>query len=167
VLVRNVVETARRTRKHAALGSGMDVVDEKGIATLERSVVSGRYFATASAALEEACNALPEGLRRVLLLRYEEGLALADIARLRRIHESTVIRHIQEAQAHLRLSTRRALARSGLSSPAISECIHDLLYNPRYSLLAALKRANRNGPLRAGCVLSRANDSSVQVKETN
>ena len=144
VLVRNVLETARRARINAVeFGPKVDIVDESGVAKVESWVLSGRYYGAATAALREACDALPQRFRRVLLLRYEEGLALADIARLLHVHESTVIRQIQEAQSILRLSTRRALQKNGLSSQAISECIHDLVCNPRYSLLATLTSVSR------------------------
>jgi RNA polymerase sigma-70 factor (ECF subfamily) len=151
VLVRNVLETARRARINAVgFGPKLDIVDASGVAKVESWVLSGRYYEAASAALREACDALPPRFRRVLLLRYQESLALSDIARLLRIHESTVIRQIQDAQAFLRLSTHRALRKTGLSSQAISECNHDLVCNPRYSLLATLTNVSRQDCAAAG-----------------
>jgi RNA polymerase sigma-70 factor (ECF subfamily) len=142
VVVRNALETARRARLNAVeLSSVFDIADESGVAKVESWVLSGRYYDAASAALSQACDALPPRFRRVLLMRYEQGLALADIARLLHIHESTVIRNIQDAQLIVRLSTRKALQKRGLSTQAISECIHDLVCNPRYSLLATLTSA--------------------------
>jgi len=151
VLVRNVLESARRARLNAVeLNPALDIADESGVAKVESSMLSSRYYDAASAALTQACQGLPPRFRRLLLLRYEEGLALADIARLLHIHESTVIRNIQDAQLLLRLSTRRALQKRGLSTSAISECIHDLVCNPRHSVLATLTSASRSDVPAAG-----------------
>jgi len=76
------------------------------------------------AALKGALAALPDRQRAVLRLHYVDGLRLAEIGRLYRVHESTVSRWVTRAaeevadQARRRLTERLSLSGSSLDSLA-------------------------------------------------
>jgi RNA polymerase sigma-70 factor (ECF subfamily) len=76
------------------------------------------------AALEEALGALPDRQRAVLRLHHVDGLRLAEIGRLYRVHESTVSRWLARAaeevadQTRRRLTERLSLSGSSLDSLA-------------------------------------------------
>ena len=65
---------------------------------------------------------------RMLLLRYQRGLLLEEIAKLLSIHPSTVCRQLDRVHDRLRREVITTLTRThGLSESVVDECLRDVL----------------------------------------
>jgi RNA polymerase sigma-70 factor (ECF subfamily) len=101
-------------------------------------------------AVTEALAALPAPDRLLLSLYYVQELTLAQIARLRGVHEATVSRRLQNIRVELRHSVEFVLAKGGagqngrpavkgLSSTEIRRCLDYALEDGPLNLTAALE----------------------------
>ena len=82
-----------------------------------------RENATALAqALRREVEALPPLQRLLLAWYYVDGLRLAQIARLRAVHESTVSRDLEAVRWRLRKRVEKRLRAEGFSAARIAEC---------------------------------------------
>lgn len=100
-------------------------------------------------AICECLATLPAADRLLLSLYYVRELTLAQIARLRGVHEATVSRRLQNIRVELRQSVEETLARgssaqngrpaaNGLSSAEIRRCLDYALEDGSFDLTAAL-----------------------------
>jgi RNA polymerase sigma-70 factor, ECF subfamily len=101
------------------------------------------------AAISESLAALPAADRLLLSLYYVQELTLAQIARLRGVHEATISRQLQNIRIELRQSVESLLARGSIAqngrppakslSPAeIRRCLDYALEDGSFDLSAAL-----------------------------
>ena len=100
-------------------------------------------------AISESLAALPAADRLLLSLYYVQELTLAQIARLRGVHEATISRRLQNIRVELRQSVESVLARGsiaqngrpaakGLSPAEIRRCLDYALQDGSFDLSAAL-----------------------------
>jgi DNA-directed RNA polymerase specialized sigma subunit len=103
---------------------------------VENELRAGTYESLVKDSLVEASKSLGERERGMLALRYERALQRTEIARVARVHPSTVTRQLQHTRETIRESVISTLSsKHGLSLLAIEECVADILSNPAYSLL--------------------------------
>ena len=114
--------------------------DSAGIPLLERSLRSRTYGPFITEALRVAVLSLTASERKLLLLRYEEGLMVCEIAQEMRVSSAAISRRIRAAQRKLRDQTLAALKGKGLvQAAAVEECTTEILENAAYSVLALVK----------------------------
>ncbi|HEY6249781.1 MAG TPA: sigma-70 family RNA polymerase sigma factor [Candidatus Angelobacter sp.] len=112
-----------------------EIPDEPALQNIELTVRAKRYGKALGDSLATACRGLTPRERLILLWRYEDSLQLGQIARLLGIHQSNVTRQLERMQNKLRDEVIAVLSRKhGLSSLAISECIQDIVENPRHGI---------------------------------
>jgi len=132
----------------------MEIPDEPALSSIELTVRARRYGQILGDSLELACRHLTPRERLILLWRYEDGLQLGQIARMLGIHQSNVTRQLERMQAKLRDKVICTLSQKHrLSTPAIEECIEDILENPCHgiSILDLIKtRSTEFNPQRGG-----------------
>ena len=106
-----------------------------------------------------ALAALAPGERLLLSLYYVQELTLAQVARLRGVHEATISRQLDGIRRELRQSVERALAsagsgsggRVGLSPAEIELCFSYALDDWAFDLGSALsERPRSSGPGEGG-----------------
>ena len=116
-----------------------EVADEAAVARMEALLRSSRYGSVIRESLRCSCEALSERERLLLLLRYDDGLQLGQIARLFGVHQSTITRQIEAACKKLREAVvANLLTEHKLDRAAIDECKADILENPCYSILSLI-----------------------------
>ena len=116
-----------------------EVADEAAVARMEALLRSSRYGSVIRESLRCSCEALSERERLLLLLRYDDGLQLGQIARLFDVHQSTITRQIEGACKKLREAVvANLLTEHKLDHAAIDECKADILENPCYSILSLI-----------------------------
>jgi len=117
-----------------------DVADKSCVDRMESEIRRNRYGAILSEALEEASESLTDRERLVLLLRYEEGLRLVQIAKAIGIHPSGITRKFRQLHLKLQKKIVSILAvKYQLGPETIKECLLDIVENPAYSVLVFLK----------------------------
>lgn len=110
-------------------------------------------------AISEALAALPAGDRLLLSLYYVQKLTLAQIARMRDVHEATASRRLQDIRLKVRQEVESVLARGsaahdgrpptkGLSPAEIRRCLDYALEDWSFDLTSAL--AENGAPGRSG-----------------
>jgi RNA polymerase sigma-70 factor len=117
-----------------------DVTDKASVDRIESAVRNNRYGAILSEAFEIASESLTDRERLMLLLRYDDGLRMGEIAKAFGIHPSGITRQFQ--QLHLKLQKRIVsilAVKHHLGPEAIKECLLDIIENPSHSLLVFLK----------------------------
>ncbi|HSB12227.1 MAG TPA: sigma-70 family RNA polymerase sigma factor [Blastocatellia bacterium] len=116
------------------------LVDDASAAQIEAAIRRGRYETVFDECFKEACGNLSERERLMVLLRYEQGLRVVEIAKSLALHPSRVTRGLQSA--HLKLQKKIVSVLSTkyrLGPTAIRECITEILENPAHSPLSLLK----------------------------
>lgn len=117
-----------------------EVADNSGIRRIEASIRGSRYESILPDAFERSIQSLTDRERLLLVLRYEDGLRIVEIAEVLRVHPSGVTRQLRQICLKLQKKIISVLAlRHHLGPAAIRECVLDLLENPAYSLLEVLK----------------------------
>lgn len=117
-----------------------EVTDEDAMATVYASLRANRYGPFINDALKEAIERLSGRERAMLLMRYEEELQAAQIARVFGLSASTVTRALQTIQQKIRDEVASILFRKHrLSDDAIKECFTAIIENGGYSILALVK----------------------------
>jgi len=112
-----------------------EVSDLSALRIMDSTLNIDRYEGMLRDALQTACEGLADQERLMLLWRYEGGLQLGQIARLLRIHQSTVTRQLDRIQERLKRRVMSILAsKHGLGPAAIEECLNDLVENPFHSI---------------------------------
>jgi RNA polymerase sigma factor (sigma-70 family) len=127
------------------------IPDQPSFVNIDRMIRSRQYGDRVADAMRFAFTQLAPLERLVLLWRYEDGLQLAQIAKLLGIHQSNVSRRLRRLHRTLRNRIVASLTtRHRLSQAAIEECLDDIVENPylNISILDALRSAE---PEMAGC----------------
>jgi len=128
--------------RHRPASSGPEILAElvSGEADPELRHLKTLYRAEFREALEAALAALPERRRAILRLCYVDGLKLADLARLYRVHESTASRWLSQAAAEVADEARRRLvARLALSPSSLESVTRMVVSNLDLSIARILR----------------------------
>jgi RNA polymerase sigma-70 factor len=121
-----------------------DVADVAAITRIEAAVSASRYGAMLKDCFELASESLTVRERLILLLRYDDGLRVFEIARALDVHPSGITRQLQKTHLKLQKKIISVLTvKYHLGPEAIKECLADLLENPAHSLLVFLKASRR------------------------
>jgi len=137
----------RRAKDEASLKfNSLESLDEftpllksDGMSKIEAESRASRYEAIVEEALHWACSGLSNEDRRLLLMRYDQGLQVCEIADIFSVHVSTISRKISRVQDQIRKEVARAFAlHFHLDSWAIEECTRDAVENPSHSILVHL-----------------------------
>jgi len=127
--------------KRAARPAQADLLADlvSGEADPELRHMKGLYRAEFREALEAALAALPERDRAALRLSYVDGMKLAQLARLYRVHESTASRWVSQAAASVAEDARRRLtAKLALSPSSVDSVARMVLSNLELSIARIL-----------------------------
>jgi RNA polymerase sigma factor (sigma-70 family) len=127
------------------------IPDWPSFMNVDRMVRARRYGDRLADAMKLVVSHLAPPERLLLLWRYEDGLQLAQIAKLLGIHQSNVSRRLRRLHRTLRNRIVASLtSKYQLSQAAIDDCLQDIVENPylQISILDALKSAE---PELAGC----------------
>jgi len=132
---RAINERQRKGNNTTRMFDIAEVSDLSALRIMDSTLNIDRYEGVLRDSLQTACEGLADQERLMLLWRYEEGLQLGQIARLLRIHQSTVTRQLDRIQEGLRRKVISILAsKHGLGAAAIEECLKDLVENPFHSI---------------------------------
>jgi len=116
------------------------VADGAAITRMEAAIRASRYEAILEDCFELSSKSLTDRERLILLLHYDDGLRLVEIARALGIHPSGITRQLQNTHLKLQKKIISVLTlKYHLGPAAIKECLVDLLENPAHSLLVFLK----------------------------
>jgi RNA polymerase sigma factor (sigma-70 family) len=118
-----------------------EIEDGDGVLRLERSLRTSMYGPSIEESLRLAVRSLTATERKMLLLRYEEGLQVSQIGQALNVSSACVTRRIQAIQRNLRDRVVASLSRKGLVAAAVEECTSEILDNVAYSILALVKTA--------------------------
>lgn len=121
-----------------------EMVDENAVRNVDAVVKADKYEAIAGDAVGEASRRLTSRERTMLLMRYEEQLQAKEIARIYAVNPSTITRAIQRACNKLKEEVISVLSsKYQLGDLAINECVEYILDNPRHSIFALIRRAEK------------------------
>jgi len=121
----------------------IEVADKASLVRIEATLRSNRYQAILNQCLKLASESLTDRERLMLLMRYDEGLRLVEIAQALAIHPSGITRQFQHIHLKLQKKIVSVLAmKYHLGPEAIKECLIDVLENPAHSLLVFLRAAS-------------------------
>ena len=119
-----------------------DIVDQASTSKIEAAVRRGEYEAILTDCFRLASESLTRHEQLLLLLRYEEGLRVFEVARVLAIHPTRVTHQLHHVHVKLQKKIVSLLAvEYHLSPAAIKECVLDLMENPAHSLLEFLKQS--------------------------
>ena len=136
---RAVNERERLCNNAEDLEAVLEIADDTALSKMEALLRSSRYGSVIRESLRCSCQVLSERERLLLLLRYDDGLQLGQIARLFGVHQSTITRQIDAACKKLREAViANLLTEHKLDRAAIDECKADILENPCYSILSLI-----------------------------
>jgi RNA polymerase sigma-70 factor (ECF subfamily) len=126
VVVSNRVINERQ-RRSLAVGS-IDVIPEPADPgaqqTVEARVVRERYRAMIISAFKRSLCVLGDREALIVLMRYDQGLQLGEIARLFSVHQSTITRQLDRVVERLLIDVRDFLSSQyGLNPAQIDECL--------------------------------------------
>ncbi|MEK6289061.1 MAG: sigma-70 family RNA polymerase sigma factor [Acidobacteriota bacterium] len=117
-----------------------EVADKASLGRIEAALRNNRYAVILSESFKLASESLTDRERLMLLLRYEEGLRLVEIAKVLGVHASGITRQFQHIHLKLKKKIISVLAvKHHLGPEAIKECLLDVMENPAHSLLVFLK----------------------------
>lgn len=122
VLTQQYINHYRRTRHETSLETAVEQGQQFAAATPDLSTFDPRVEAATKAELA----ALSPEDRFVLAAYYLDRHTLAQIAKLLRVHESTVSRKVERATTRLRKRIRGRLMRDGMSSRQADEAMEDV-----------------------------------------
>lgn len=119
-----------------------DLTDGASLKRVEADLRANRYRATIGDCFKLASESLTAHERLVLLLRFDEGLGITEIARQLDLHASGVTRQLQHSCQKLRKRIISLLANKHRLGPAaIRECMADILENPEHSIIVLIREA--------------------------
>lgn len=117
-----------------------EVADKASLGRIETALRNNRYAAILNESFRLASESLTDRERLILLMRYEEGLRLVEIAKVLGVRASGITRQFQQIHLKLQKKIISVLAvKYHLGPEAIKECLLDVLENPAHSLLVFLK----------------------------
>jgi RNA polymerase sigma-70 factor (ECF subfamily) len=126
VVVTNRVINERQRKDHHSgdLDSIPEPADPAALRCVEDRLGRDRYHSMIIDTFKHAFSTLSKRERLILLLRFDHGVQLGDIAQLLQVHQSTITRQIDRAVARLREHVTASLASQyRLGQPAIEECL--------------------------------------------
>ena len=117
-----------------------DVADEAATNRIEAAIRASRFEDILKDCFRLASESLTNRERLIVLLRYEEGLRVVEVAKVLNIHPSGVTRQLQRVHEKLQQKIVSVLAiEHHLWPAAIHECLVYMLENPEHSLLAFVR----------------------------
>jgi RNA polymerase sigma-70 factor (ECF subfamily) len=122
VVAQEYVNRYRRTRRETSLDAAVEDAKQLEAAQPEIAVVDSRVDVATQA---ELASLDPES-RFLLAAYYLDGRTLAEIAKLLRVHESTISRKLDRVAAGLGKRIRKRLVRAGMSIGQAIEAMQDL-----------------------------------------
>ena len=155
VLAQRHVDGLRSSRRLDSLddeqpaGAGVEQPDRLESASEHADPDRARLLPRLAETIPEALAALPSSDRLLLSLYYVHGLTLAQIARMRGVHEATASRRLQNIRHELREHIEAVLAKGsaaqngrpgskGLSTAEIRRCLDYVLEDWSFDLSSAL-----------------------------
>jgi RNA polymerase sigma-70 factor len=126
VVVSNRVinERQRRSLSTGAIDAIPEPVDPSALQNVEARLGQSRYQTMIFAAFKQALAGLNQREALIVLMRYDQGLQLGDIARLFGVHQSTITRQLERVVDRLREQVIGLLASEyGLNRAQIDECL--------------------------------------------
>lgn len=121
VIAQEYVNQYRRTKRETSL----DAAVEEGQQFEAKMAETPRLDTRVEEATAAELAALPSEERLVLSAYYLDGRTLADIARLLRVHESTISRRLERTAAGLRKRIRKRLIAGGMGSRQADEALEE------------------------------------------
>jgi len=135
-------DTRRKWAKVERLDSLYDFADHAEVNRIEKQLRASTYRTIINDCFMFAANSLTNHERLVLLLRFEERLRIAEIARHFNVHPSGITRLLQHTYKKLRGRMMTFLGnKCSLETTAIDECLSDILENPEHSIIAIIRTA--------------------------
>jgi len=126
VVVSNRVINERQRRSHSA-GSIENIpepADPAALDDVESGLRVGRYRRVILEAFERSLRRLDSREALIVLLRYDQNLPLGQIARLYRVHQSTITRQLERTLEGVRRDVARVLSSDyGLDAEQVRECL--------------------------------------------
>jgi RNA polymerase sigma factor (sigma-70 family) len=117
-----------------------EIADRASIARIEAAIRGNRYEGMLNQCLKLASESLTDRERLILLMRYDDGLRMVEIAKALGVHPSGITRQFQHIHLKLQKKIVSALSMTyHLGPEAIKECLIDVMENPSHSLLVFLK----------------------------
>jgi RNA polymerase sigma factor (sigma-70 family) len=117
-----------------------EIADRASIVRIEAAIRSHRYEGMLNQCLKLASESLTDRERLMLLMRYDDGLRLVEIAKALAVHPSGITRQFQHIHLKLQEKIVAILATNyHLGPEAIKECLLDVIENPAHSLLVFLR----------------------------
>jgi RNA polymerase sigma-70 factor, ECF subfamily len=121
VIAQEYVNQYRRTKRETSL----DAAVEEGQQFASETAAAPRLDTRVEEATAAELATLPAEERLVLSAYYLDGRTLADIARLLRVHESTISRRLDRAATGLRKRIRKRLIAAGMSARQADESLEE------------------------------------------
>ena len=119
VIAQEYVNQYRRTRRETSLDAAVESGQQFEAKAAEAPLSDARVEEATAAELA----ALPTEERLVLSAYFLDGRTLAEIARLLRVHESTISRRLERTATGLRKRIRKRLIAAGMSSRQADEAL--------------------------------------------
>lgn len=116
-----------------------DVVDQAAFSNVEAAITRSRHDLIVQDCFELAIERLSDLERLMLLLRYEDGLRVVEIARVLDVHPSGVTRQLKQicVKLHKRIISL-LVVKYRLDHVSVRECVEEILENPAHSILTFL-----------------------------
>lgn len=150
VIVSNRVinERQRRSLSIGNIDAIPEPADPRAHGDVEARVVRERYRTMIIWAFKRSLSDMSDREALIVLMRYDQGLQLGEIARLFSVHQSTITRQLERMIERLRGEVRELLASQyGLNSAQVDECLSVACdtFSTSVSILKLLKeRAPQN-----------------------
>ena len=122
VIAQEYVNRYRRTKRETSLDAAVDEGQQFEARESDVAVVDVRVEAAATAELA----ALESEERFLLAAYYLDRRTLAEIAKLQRVHESTISRKLERVTAGLRKRIRKRMMQAGMSPRQADEAMQDV-----------------------------------------
>ena len=126
VIVSNRIINDKRRKFYCllTLDDISEPIDAAALQSVEGQLRSRRYEEMIMRCLKLAMKDLSEHDRTILLLRYDDGLRLGEVAKLCSVHQSTITRQLERVVSRLREKVIQLLSSDhGLDAAGIEECI--------------------------------------------
>ena len=137
---RAMKERERKCNNLERLNDLPEIADRAAIGKIDAEIRANKYGALIKESFIKASKSLSERERLMVVMRYEEGLQGTEIASILGLHPSTVTRQLQQAYEKLRAQVVSILAsKCGPNSPALHECLIDIMENPNHCILTSIK----------------------------
>src|SRR3954447_26786247 len=144
---RIINERQRRCVSTGNIDTIPEPVDPSALQNVEARLGQGRYQSMILEAFKHALAALDHREALIILLRYDQGLQLGEIARHFSVHQSTITRQLERTVERLRQDvTSRLISDYGLDGAQVDECLNVACetFASSVSILAFLKQRASN-----------------------